>query len=36
MVFTDTEIGGLINKPVDSFVTVAEAVEELNCIKDMR
>lgn len=35
MVFTDTEIGGLINKPVDSFVTVAEA-EELNCIKDMR
>jgi hypothetical protein len=22
-------------KPVDSFVTVAEAVEELNCIKDI-
>ena len=22
-------------KPVDSFVTVAEAVEELNCIKDL-
>ena len=22
-------------KPVESFVTVAEAIEELNCIKDM-
>lgn len=33
LLFEDNDRGYI--KPVDSFVTVAEAIEELDCIKDI-